>query len=305
MNELSLQGVRIESLCACVPANAVCNDEKVARATGIGMRRLAPEGASTVDLFAAAARRAMSDATLAPTDVGAVVAVSFTSSDRMPAVAAQLQSRLGLGREIVAFDVSLACSGFGYGLYLAGLLALQTQRRTLLVTGDVQSAFIASGDGSVGPLLADGAAAMLVGCGGGDVWRFAFASDGAKGDALRLPANGTILMDGFRVFQFVATEVARDLAAFLPSVDGDFTFVPHQPNVYLVRQLAKSVGIPVDRTAISCDALGNLAAASVPVTMAWKGVRGHIVFAGFGGGLSISIGEIFVSAECPLSMVEI
>lgn len=302
---MTLSGVRIESLCACVPAGAVSNDERVARATGIVSRRLASAGTTPVDLFEKAARRAMVDACLASADVGAVVAVSFTSPDRMPAAAAQVQSRLGLGRDVVAFDVSLACSGFGYGLYLAGLLATQMRRRVLLLAGDVQSAFVAQGDASVGPLLADGAAATVVGCGGEDHWRFAFATDGAKGDALILSGGGPIRMDGFKVFQFVATDVVADLKAFLSSVSGDFTFVPHQPNVYMVRQLAKGVGVSEERTAVSCDVLGNLAAASVPVTIAWKGVRGKIVIAGFGGGLSIALGEISLSVGCPLAVLEV
>ena len=83
------------------------------------------------------------------------------------------------------------------------------------------------------------------------------------------------------------------------------TFVPHQPNAYMVRQLAKSLGIDEARTAISCDALGNLSSASVPATIAWKGVRGPVLFAGFGGGLSVSVGLIDLDDGCKLSVLEV
>ncbi len=83
------------------------------------------------------------------------------------------------------------------------------------------------------------------------------------------------------------------------------TFVPHQPNVYMVRQLAKSLGIAEEQTAISCDVLGNLSSASVPATIAWKNVRGPVLFSGFGGGLSVSIGTIDVGEDCKLSVVEV
>lgn len=135
MNVLTIGGVKIEGLAACVPAHAVENEAQV---------------------------------------------------------------RLGLPKDVVAFDVSLACSGWGYGLYLAGL---------------------------------------------------------------QLEEGGTIQMDGFGVFKFVATDVVGYLREFLSANSQQLTansFVPHQPNVYMVRQLAKSLGVAEGTTAISCDQLGNL-----------------------------------------------
>ena len=73
----------------------------------------------------------------------------------------------------------------------------------------------------------------------------------------------------------------------------------------MVRQLAKSVGIDEARTAISCEELGNLSSASIPVTVAWKGVRGPVLFAGFGGGLSVALGAIALDDACKLSVLEV
>ena len=117
-------------------------------------------------------------------------------------------------------------------------------------------------------------------------------------------------MDGFGVFKFVATDVVSCIKEFIrhcppPPSTSTFSFVPHQPNAYMVRQLAKSLGIDETRTAISCDELGNLSSASVPATIAWKGVRGPVLFAGFGGGLSVSIGLIDLDDGCKLSVFEV
>ena len=73
----------------------------------------------------------------------------------------------------------------------------------------------------------------------------------------------------------------------------------------MVRQLAKSVGIEEARTAISCDELGNLSSASVPATIAWKGLKGPVLFVGFGGGLSVSLGLIGLDDACTLSVLEV
>ena len=314
MEHLSLDGLRIDGIAACLPRNVVRNEAKVAEATGIVTRRIAAEGTTVVDLCVKAAERVLAETGAKPEDFGAILCVSFTSRDRMPAAAVQAQARLGFPKGIIAFDVSLACSGWGYGLYLAGLLARETGKRVMLLDGDVQSAFTGN-DETTAPLLADGGTATVVEkcseCSNVRMpWQFGFVADGAKGDALRLSHGETIKMDGFGVFRFVATDVVAYIKEFLhhsttTTSDYDYVFVPHQPNAYMVRQLAKSLGIDEARTAISCDALGNLSSASVPATIAWKGVRGPVLFAGFGGGLSVSVGLIGLDDGCKLSVFEV
>jgi len=313
MDVLTIDGVRLEALAACVPARGVTNDEKVAKATGIVTRRVASQGTTVVDLCAKAAERALTDSGSVPSDFGAVLCVSFTQRDRMPCAAVQAQSRLGLPKSVIAFDVTLACSGWGYGLYLSGLLARQTGKKVLLLDGDVQSAFMNPDDAATSPLLSDGGTATIIApSDASDVWTFAFVADGSKGDALRLSHGETIKMDGFGVFRFVATDVVGYLREFLGQTGvrtadrlGIDVFVPHQPNVYMVRQLAKSLAIPEEKTAVSCDVLGNLSSASVPTTIAWKGVRGRVLFSGFGGGLSVSTGLIGIDAACKLAVEEV
>ena len=321
MERVEIKGVRIAGVCACVPKNAVRNEAKIAEATGIVTRRIAAEGMTVVDLCVKAAERVLSDTGANPEDFGAILCVSFTQRDRMPSAAVQAQARLGFPKGIIAFDVSLACSGWGYGLYLAGLLARETRKKVLLLDGDVQSAFTGD-DETTAPLLADGGTATVVEkcsecseCSNVRMsWQFGFVADGEKGDALRLSHGESICMDGFGVFRFVATDVVSYIKAFLSDLrhsniqtfeHSDITFVPHQPNAYMVRQLAKSLGIDETRTAISCDVLGNLSSASVPATIAWKGVRGSVLFAGFGGGLSVSVGLIDLDDGCKLSVLEV
>ena len=340
MELLKTDGVRIAGICACVPKNVARNEAKVAEATGIRARRIATPGTTVVDLCVKAAERVMSETGAKLEDFGAILCVSFTSRDRMPAAAVQAQARLGFPKGIIAFDVSLACSGWGYGLYLAGLLARETGKKVMLLDGDVQSAFTGA-DETTMPLLADGGTATIVECRVGlseapprgilgeyaesprsdfrkdlpvQHWLFSFVADGEKGGALKLSEDGSIKMDGFGVFRFVATDVVAYIKEFLSGLEtskhlniqtSKLLFVPHQPNAYMVRQLAKSVGIDEARTAISCDELGNLSSASVPATIAWLGVRGEILFAGFGGGLSVSLGLIALDDACKLSVLEV
>ena len=199
-----------------------------------------------------------------------------------------------------------ACAGYGYGLYLSALLARQTGRKVLLLDGDKQSEFLDGSDAATSPLLGDsGTATIVAPAPGAAEWKFAFASDGEKGAALKLENGGTIRMDGFGVFRFVATDVVAYLKSFLSSAatGDDFLFAPHQANVYMVRQLAKSVGISDERLLVSADRFGNLSSASVPVTLAAHAdaVRGrNVLLAGFGGGLSVALGLVGIPADCAI-----
>lgn len=306
LKQCSIGGVAIEGLAAYVPPRSVANDENVAKATGIAFRRVAEDGETALDLSLRAAERLLAETGADRGDFGAVVSVSFTQHDRMPCGACQAQSRLGLPKGVIAFDVMQACAGYGYGLYLSALLAKQTGGKVLLLDGDRQSEFLDGADAATSPLLGDaGTATVVAPADGAAEWKFAFASDGEKGGALRLENGGTIRMDGFGVFRFVATDVVAYLKSFLSSAapDGDFLFAPHQANVYMVRQLAKSVGIPDGKLLVSADRFGNLSSASIPVTIAAhaEAARGEkILLAGFGGGLSVALGLVDVPPGCAI-----
>lgn len=305
---LQLDDMRIFGIAACVPANALANSERLAQSTGIVTRRLVAHGESVVDLCVNAAKRVIADTKVAPTDFSAVVFVSFTNLDRMPCAAAVVQSKLGLPRDIVAFDVSLACSGWSYGLYLAGNLARVTGGKVLLLDGDVQSRFVNTDDVNTASLLADGGTATIVGA-GDDHWNFKFAVDGNKREVLELAEGGKIKMNGMEVFKFVATDVVADIRDFLSATNrsvADFdAFVPHQPNAYMVRQLARELEFAAEKAVISCDRFGNLSSASIPVSIAAKGSRGKLLIAGFGGGLSTAVCSVVIDDDCSLSLMEI
>ena len=76
----------------------------------------------------------------------------------------------------------------------------------------------------------------------------------------------------------------------------------------MVRQLAKALGLE-GRTLLSADRFGNLASASIPVTIAanaaaFAGKAARVLVAGFGGGLAISAAWIELPADCRLSLTE-
>lgn len=311
MQVLTLQGIAIDGIVSCLPRGCEDNLERCAQlygdakkaasvvlATGILRRRVAAEGMTSLDLCVKAAETLMADAGVATDQIGGVVFVTFTPANAMPCNACQAQARLGLPNDLVAFDAGLACSGYAYGLYLAGTLAKATGRKILLLDGDVQTPHVRPDDGDTVPVLADAGTATLVSPSDtSDIWKFAFLSKGEGGAALTLPVGGTVTMDGFGVYRFVATDVSRFVAGFLReasvSADDIDAFVPHQANVYMIRQLTKALKIPADKLLVSGDELGNSASATVPVTISrCAGGKRRLLLSGFGGGLSASVAAV-------------
>ncbi len=258
-------------------------DPKIIEATGFPARRVAAEGESLKSLFLKAAEDIPKIAS-----AGGVVVATFSAQDRFPSLAVSLASALKLPSSAPAIDVSAACSAYPYALYVAGRIAADTGKKVLLFDGDLQSPLTDPSDIATAPLFSDAATVSVVSSSPGASAKSQFAFYSRASDALNCPAGGPVSMDGFGVFSFVAAEVAPFLKDFLSEAGGGVdAFVPHQANMYMVRQLARSLGLE-DRLATSGEVYANPGSCSVPLTIAHAQVKGRALLAGFGAGLSAS-----------------
>ena len=268
--------------------NSLSAKPETIAATGFAVRRVASEGSTLFSMSLAAAKRALDG--VASSDVCGVVVATFSAEDRFPALAVRLASALELDAAIPALDLQMACSAYPYALYVASRLAADIGGKVLVINGDIQSRLSDKDDSKTAPLFSDAATATLVSASSDGASRFDFLSKAS--DALSCSVNGPIVMDGFKVFSFVAADVVRFLRAF--GTDFDF-FVPHQANMYMVRQLAKSLGL--DAKLATCGAqFANPGSCSVPLALASRDIAGRALVCGFGAGLSASAGIIKVLA---------
>jgi len=332
MQILKLDGVGIEGVYSCLPSKSednlarcreVYGDEKkalsVVKATGIKSRRVVDQRTSSLDLCIAAAERLITDTGIAKEDIGAVIDVTFTPERTMPCNACQAQRRLELSTDIVAFDINLACSGWAYGLFVAGQFVKATGKKVLLLDGDTQTPYIDDKDIATVPVMADAGTATLVAPGSGadgSLWQFAFLTNGTKGNTLTLPFGGKISMDGLGIFKFVTMDVLYLIRDFMAQIgetpETIDAFVPHQANVFMIQQIAKKLKFSPDKLWVSGDVFGNSSSATVPTTIAYCGDRlgsldgkiKRLLVSGFGGGLSASVGLINLSSTCKLRVFD-
>lgn len=310
MTEIPLS---IEAVCGCVPSTVVDNRALLAelvgaakadalvKSTGFPFRRVAAPNVTVYDLVLPAARRVLDG--IDPAALGGIVAVSFSAPERFPALAIRLHHALGLPSDAAAFDLSLACSGYPYGLFAAAQLVAATGKRVLLVDCDIQSAHVDTSDVNTLAVMSDAATATLLAPSGSPA-SFAFLTDGEGANVLRCGPDGKIRMDGFGVFRFVAGPVSQFLkeACAAAGTPPDL-FIPHQANMYMVRQLAKSLGMETQlRT--SGERFANPGSCSVPLTLAATEGTGRALLAGFGAGLSAAAAFITIPSTLRRSLVE-
>ncbi len=239
--------------------------------------------------LAAAARAA---ARLLPgTAYGGVIAATFSNPERFPALSVRIASALGLPAATPAFDLQLACSAYPYAVYLAGRLARDLGKPVLVIDGDAQTRLVDVADPATGKIFSDAVTASVVSAGRADAESpFDFLS--RADEALLCGETGPIKMDGFKVFSFVATEVS----AFLRPFGTDFDrFAPHQAQPYMIRRLAKTLGL-ADKLLAIPEADLNPGSCSVAMALAAGGRPGErVLIAGFGAGYSAAAGIVRLS----------
>ncbi|MFD4989196.1 beta-ketoacyl-ACP synthase III [Streptomyces sp. NPDC058374] len=293
-----------------LPARTVTNDDLAQRLdtshewirsrTGITRRRVVDAGTGTAELAAGAGSAALESAGRSSCDL---VLVATTTPDRAcPATAPQAASAMGL-TGVAAFDLSAVCSGFVYGLSVAAaMIGAGTCESVLVVGAERYSAIVDPQDRGTAVIFGDGAGAALLERGRetdghGAVLHTELGSDGTGSALITVPPGERYLrMEGREVYtRAVPTmvESARRVAEAVGWSPEDIdAFVGHQANLRILESVAGRLGLPPERVIANIAEVGNTAAASIPLALAWAADRGRltpgdrVVLTAFGGGLT-------------------
>ena len=252
----------------------------------------------------------------------------------LPATACVLHGKLGLKKSCLAFDVNLGCSGFTYGLTIAGQFVSAPEgpvKRALVLVGDTISRISSPEDRSVAYLFGDaGSATLLERDATAAPVFYSLGTDGNGAQNLIVPAglfrnprsaatcerspreNGNVrsdedlLMNGAEIFTFTLREVPKMVdeilkAAGWTTADVD-AWVMHQANRFMLEHLSKRMKLPKDRVILALENFGHTSSASIPLAigtqLAGAGSK-KMIMAGFGVGFSWGA----VAAELDLSRV--
>ncbi len=291
------------------------NDRWILERTGIRERRIADPEMATSDMAVEAARVALAERGLAPTDLDAIIVCTVTPDMLFPSTACLVQDRLG-AKGAWGFDLVAACSGFIYGLTTAAhLVSSGSHKRVLVIGSDTMSRIIDYTDRSTCILFGDGAGAMLVErTDGGESGFIDFLNeiDGSGGQYLKQPAGGSrmpathetvdkrlhfVKQDGQQVFKYAVRKMFESSRALLDrnglTAKDVKLLIPHQANRRIITAAAERLGLSCEQVIINIDRFGNTTAATIPLATrdavdAGQLQKGDLViFAAVGAGYTV------------------
>ena len=214
----------------------------------------------------------------------------------------------------VCFDLSAACSGSIYSLFVAESLMKNSNYDTAMIIGtEIFSRTVDWKDRNTCVLFDDEVGAIIIkkGLKGKNIISFDFGSDGTGADLLTIPAGGSrlpttyrtvdqrqhfIKMEGKKVYKFANKMMVDSVIKALDKVDltkKDIDLlIPHRANIRILKAVAKKLYLPLKKIMINLGKYGNTSAASIPIALdeaitQEKIKKGDIVvLTAFGAGLT-------------------
>jgi 2-oxoisovalerate dehydrogenase E1 component len=258
--------------------------EDIVQRTGILSRPRAAEGENAISLATRACRDALQRDGLTIDDVDAIICSTTTPVDISPSLACRTLHELCKGRamrEIPAYDIFAACSGYLYALSSAHAhLQTHPEQTILVVTAEVLSPVLNQTDFDTCILFGDAATATLVSNRrSADAKRFVLhppvlSGSGEDGSDLRvpLPGNGFVEMNGRRVFSQAVRKMIDILGRACKdsqvAMDDLSLIVPHQANSRIIEAIRDRLAKDPGRI-VNCIAHhGNTSSSSIPLALA-------------------------------------
>ncbi|PIO47456.1 MAG: 3-ketoacyl-ACP synthase [[Chlorobium] sp. 445] len=280
-------------------------------------RRWCKDDESTADLVEHAARAALANASLQPSELDLIIVATDTPEYISPSTASVVQHRLGAKRA-GTFDINTACAGFVTALDVASKYIRSDERyqHILVVGAYAMSKYLDMKDKKTVTLFADGAGAAILTAEKNSTRGFLASellTEGQYHDWMGIYAGGThepisdrALSNKDHLLKFVRkfpkelnaevwTKMARSLAARLNLQPTDFAqYFFTQININSIWQTLDNLNVPRERAHTIMDRYGYTGSACIPMAFCdalekGKVKRGDLImFIGSGGGLAFA-----------------
>lgn len=290
-------------------------DEWITKRTGIKERRISEENEASSDLGAKAAEIAIQRAGISKEEVDLLICATVTPDYLcMPSTACLIASKLGLPN-LMAFDISAACTGFVYALSIAKAFIESGMKKNVLIVGaETYTSILDYTDRGTCFIFGDGAGAAIISATDNITEAIVdvnCSSDGNYDDLIKTPGGGSkhpcsqevldnkmacIQMKGNETFKLAVKTLTSDVKVMLEkhklSNESIDHFIPHQANLRIIKAVGEALGLSEEQTVITVDKYGNTSAASIPMAMNYAYEQGRIkagdtvLFDAFGAGLT-------------------
>jgi 3-oxoacyl-[acyl-carrier-protein] synthase-3 len=231
-----------------------------------------------------------------PLDIDCIIVCTQNpDGNGLPHTSAIVHSKLNLADRCAAFDISLGCSGYVYGLsIIESFMESNSFSNGILFTADPYSKVVDKHDKNTSLLFGDAATATLVNK--SPKWtsgKYTFGTHGSEYKAIQINASDKLEMNGRSVFSFSATAVPKNIDEMLSAnnitkEDVD-CFALHQGSKYIVETIRNRLNVSKEKCPFVASEYGNTVSSSIPLLLAGLDDSiSTVVISGFGVGLSWS-----------------
>ena len=264
------------------------SDDWITKRTGIKTRHIAKDEV-TSDLGYKAAKLAIKRANLTIDDIDCIICATISPDYLcMPSTACRIADLLGID-DVMAFDISAACSGFIYLIEIAKSMVESGLKKNVLIIGaEKLSSIVNWNDRTTCVLFGDGAGAAVISESKDENYIIDThtSSDGSKGDLLITPGCGSknpaskfviennlqfIHMKGNEVFKTAINTLTNDVLKILEknkiSSEEISLFVPHQANLRIINAVKDRLNLSDNQCVVTVDKFGNTSSASIPMAL--------------------------------------
>jgi len=291
---------KFHSIGAYVPSKVLSNadlekmvdtsDEWIVKRTGIKERRIASRDEVTSDMAVTASKIAIKRAGLNIEDIDLVVCATVTPDYfNMPSTACIISNKIGI-KNVQAFDISAACSGFVYALSVAkAFIEAGMKKHVLIIGAEKFSSLVDYTDRTTCILFGDGAGSAVISATENideAIIDIHASADGSYADFLVTPAPGAVnpisqkvideglnfvKMKGNETFKLAVRTLTKDVKEILAQNNIEAKdiqhFIPHQANYRIIKAVGDALKMRKEQVVLTVEKYGNTSAASIPMAI--------------------------------------
>jgi 3-oxoacyl-[acyl-carrier-protein] synthase-3 len=270
------------------------NSEKITNKIGIQQRHIVSKNETSLDMAFHVANKAFDKYDKNKIDF--IILCTQSPEYILPTTACILQSKLGLGKNVGAFDYNLGCSGYIYGLGIAkSLIMSNIAKSILLIMSETYTKHINKLDFANRSIFGDASTATIIERDDeAHIHEFVVGTDGNGATNLIIPNGGArnsydinaplvdasngnkrtdndLFMNGPEIFNFTISVIPKLVEDVLEKNSTNLNdidyFIFHQSNKFMLDYLRKKLDIPVEKFYNKIDNIGNTVSSTIPIAL--------------------------------------
>ena len=249
------------------------SDEWIFSKLGIRERRISDSEETVSEMGYRAALLVLEKTGIDKEDLDMIIVATSSPEKISPSTASTIHSKLGIEKNIPAFDVNAVCSGFIYAITLGSSLISSKGFKNILIIATESYSTHTDFNDQHSVFFGDGAGAVVLGESERG-WIYSEINSNGSGTGMTgfvMPLDKPFIMRGKEVWDQAISTLPISINSVLEgtnlTINDIKMVVPHQPSINILKIVAGKNNIPFEKIKTVMDKYGNIAGASIPIAL--------------------------------------